>query len=160
MTVATLLWRQRRFSASNRRWHPVLFTVGAIILLVVGCTSVGTNGSADSDGEKDQHPGEGTEAPAGPPTTTAGSNGDDSEIASMYASDCAECHGDEGAGDGPIGAAFEMPDFTDGDYIEQLSDDELYEAIDQGTGEMPAFGDVYSEDEIDEMVDYIRTFAE
>lgn len=160
MTVETAISRQRFPGAFSQRWSPGWCAIGAIILLVVGCASVGTSESADSTSGQDRNPGEEIETPAGPPTTTAGSDGDDSAIASMYATDCAECHGDEGAGDGPLAAPFEMPDFTDADYMEQVSDAELYEAIDRGEGAMPAFGAIYSEDEIDEMVDYIRSFAE
>jgi mono/diheme cytochrome c family protein len=75
-----------------------------------------------------------------------------------FAGKCAICHGDKGAGDGPAGAAFDPkpPDFTDAEYQEGRTDEELTASIADGTGAMPAFKGQLSDDAIAAVVAYIR----
>lgn len=83
-------------------------------------------------------------------------SGDASAGEPLYAENCAMCHGDDGAGDGPAGAVFDMPDLTDAEH----SDDYFFEVIAEGSGEMPGFGDAYKVEEIHDVIAYIRTFPQ
>ncbi|MBW7930878.1 MAG: FTR1 family protein [Gammaproteobacteria bacterium] len=67
-----------------------------------------------------------TVAPARPPDLVLG--------AQLYAQQCASCHGDGGAGDGPAAVGLEIPpiDFTDRNRARQRSLFALYQTITQG----------------------------
>lgn len=75
MTVETVVSRPHFSSSFSQRWHPKLCAVSTIILLMVGCISLGASGSADSSRGDDHDPTEETESPSAPQTTT-----DDSPI--------------------------------------------------------------------------------
>jgi mono/diheme cytochrome c family protein len=94
------------------------------------------------------------------------------EAKTLYARDCAACHGTEGKGDGPAGRRLRglqtmdpaMPrgpaDFTDARRMLNASDAVLQGKIlrgGMGTG-MPEFGSLYTDAEIQAMVQYLRTF--
>ncbi len=92
--------------------------------------------------------------------------------AALYARDCAACHGEGGAGDGPAGANLPgmakmdpmMPrgpaDFTDARAMLTASDALLQGKLLRGgvgTG-MPEFGSLYTDAELWAMVAYLRAF--
>ncbi len=91
---------------------------------------------------------------------------------SLYARDCAACHGPAGKGDGPAGANLPgmakmdpaMPrgpaDFTDAAAMLAASDALLQGKLlrgGMGTG-MPEFGSLYTDEELWAMIAYVRTF--
>jgi mono/diheme cytochrome c family protein len=91
---------------------------------------------------------------------------------SLYARDCAACHGPEGRGDGPAGRALPglqkmdpaMPagpaDFTNAAQMLSANDAMLQGKMlrgGMGTG-MPEFGSLYTDDELWAMVTYVRGF--
>jgi mono/diheme cytochrome c family protein len=55
---------------------------------------------------------------------------------------CELCHGASGKGDGPGGAALNPKprDWTDHEYMETRTDEQLHEVITNGKGSMPAWG--------------------
>lgn len=63
--------------------------------------------------------------------------------ASLYATQCASCHGDTGRGDGPMAARLDPPPiaFTDPERARQRSLMALYQVVSQGVGgtSMPSF---------------------
>lgn len=84
-----------------------------------------------------------------------------------YVQDCANCHGADGKGDGP-GAAILDPkprDFANCKDMSKRSDAELFKAISQGgvavglSGEMQPWGDQLSEQQIHELIKYVRAFC-
>ncbi len=79
----------------------------------------------------------------------------------LYAANCAACHGESGKGDGPDASTLSaMPvDFSDQAYMSQISAAELFDAISQGGGEMPAFADQLSEDERWAVTAYLRRLS-
>ena len=79
----------------------------------------------------------------------------------IYAASCAACHGDSGKGDGPDASTLNaMPvDFSDQAYMSQISAAEMFAAISQGAGEMPAFADQLSEDERWAVTAYLRRLS-
>lgn len=89
-----------------------------------------------------------------------------------YTTNCVSCHGETGKGDGPVGQVLQPPprDFAAGDF--QLdgdadgtpgSDADLKAVIAKGAGAfggnqmMAAWGGILSDEDIDNVVAYIRT---
>lgn len=83
----------------------------------------------------------------------------------IFAAYCAVCHGTEGRGDGPITGMFGPKpfDFTDKEGMAALRDLDLYDAIFSGgeaigkTAFMPRWGGLLKEQEIRDVIAYIRT---
>ena len=80
---------------------------------------------------------------------------------------CASCHGEGGRGDGPAASLDPAPpDFADRSRMSALSDGYLYWRIAEGGSEppfestMPAWGSVFDEQQIWQLVAYIRSFSE
>lgn len=81
--------------------------------------------------------------------------------AEVYRDFCAACHGDSGRGDGPDAPTLREPpgNLTDPEAMLALADEHIYVAIAEGAGEMPAFADDLSEDEMRAAVAYTRTLS-
>jgi len=102
-------------------------------------------------------PGRGVESPAAPAASAP----------SLYRRDCAVCHGQTGQGDGPGARAvgLRMPDFTDGHAMAAFNDRFLADIIKKGgspfgrSGAMPAWSMKLSDEEIQALVVFIRSFA-
>ena len=82
---------------------------------------------------------------------------------SVYASRCAFCHGANGNGDGPAGAALKPPptNFTDPGYWTAAKPEAIKAAIENGkpaTAMMP-FKSALGPADIDDVSAYLRTFA-
>ena len=75
---------------------------------------------------------------------------------------CVLCHGENGKGDGPGGAALNPKprDWTEHGYMDSRTDDQLYEVIYNGKGSMPAWGKtgILTEVEIRSAIMKVRTF--
>jgi mono/diheme cytochrome c family protein len=94
----------------------------------------------------------------------------DSPGQQVYEKRCAICHGVNGRGDGPAAPSL-IPrprDFTVGEYKykstapdEDASDDDLRHTIEYGlaASAMPYWKDILSQEEIDEVIKYIRAFS-
>jgi mono/diheme cytochrome c family protein len=81
--------------------------------------------------------------------------------ASIYKVQCSMCHGSKGKGDGPV-AAMHTPrpsNFTDAKLMEKVSDDSLAKVISLGRNAMPAFKKMLTEEEIRDVVAYVRCFS-
>jgi cytochrome c553 len=86
----------------------------------------------------------------------------------VYQRYCAQCHGDEGHGDGINAPYLVVPprDHTKADYIETRSDQQLFDAIKLGglaVGRapcMPAWGHTLDDNMIHSLVSYIRELCE
>lgn len=68
--------------------------------------------------------------------------------ARVYNSTCATCHGDDGAG---LGSASDLSE-----VLPEMTDDEVEEVIRDGAPGMPAFRSTLSDDEIRDVIAYIR----
>jgi mono/diheme cytochrome c family protein len=80
---------------------------------------------------------------------------------------CSKCHGTSGKGDGPQADALgtKPRDFTDCARMKGISDETAFKAIKEGgesvglSKDMPAWKDGMEDDEIKDLVAYIRTFC-
>ena len=70
----------------------------------------------------------------------------------IYEKKCQMCHGDKGDGQKDKGIDFSDPAFWEKSY------EEIYDAIKNGKGKMPAFPEL-SDEEIKSVVEYMRSFA-
>jgi mono/diheme cytochrome c family protein len=78
------------------------------------------------------------------------------DAASTFKSKCAACHGPDGAGTA-LGTRMHAPDLRSKDVQGQTSA-VLAQVITAGKNNMPAFGNRLDKDQIQKLVDYIRTF--
>ena len=85
----------------------------------------------------------------------------------LYSTYCVTCHGDRGKGDGVAarGLPQKPADHTNGAMMNQLDDKFLMEIISKGGGAvgkssfMPAWGGSLNEQQIRDIIAYIRTIA-
>jgi cytochrome c6 len=78
--------------------------------------------------------------------------------AAIFKSKCSACHGTDGSGDTEVGRAMAVPDLHSAE-VQKLSDAELTGIIKDGKGaQMPAFKDKLTDDQIKQLVSYIREF--
>jgi mono/diheme cytochrome c family protein len=79
----------------------------------------------------------------------------------MYGYDCAMCHGEKGNGKGDMASDYKnVTDFTDPSALKSRSDGELFYIIRNGKGEnMPPEGDRANDEQVWNMVNYIRSLA-
>ena len=78
----------------------------------------------------------------------------------LYGYDCAMCHGKDGDGKGDMASDIKnVTDFTNPDALKNRTDGELFYVIRKGQGEMPPEGDRAKDDDIWNLVNYVRSFA-
>lgn len=83
--------------------------------------------------------------------------------ASLYAANCAVCHGETGEGDGPGAEGLEQePADLHEAHVQENSDGALFYIVSHGRPDtpMPAWEEVLSENERWHLVNFLRTFAE
>jgi mono/diheme cytochrome c family protein len=84
-----------------------------------------------------------------------------------YQSFCVKCHGPQGKGDGPAGATLDPKprNFQDCARMKTISNDTLFNVIKNGgaanglSGAMPAWGEGFDDDDIHDLITYVRTFC-
>jgi cytochrome c553 len=77
--------------------------------------------------------------------------------------DCAMCHGKKGGGDTPAGRMLGAPDYRDPKVQASFTDEDAFNAIKNGLRKdgrrkMKAFGGDLTDQDIRELVQYIRSF--
>jgi mono/diheme cytochrome c family protein len=79
----------------------------------------------------------------------------------IYGDKCIKCHGEKGKGDGPKAVDLEKKpaDYTDKAKMAKFTDEDLTKAVKEGKKPMPAFGKKLTDEQIDNVIAYIRTFA-
>lgn len=90
--------------------------------------------------------------------------GDSAKGAEAYKTYCATCHGDTGKGDGIAAAALEPKprDLSNAEYVSGLTDEHIKKVITGGgasvgmSAAMPAWGGIIPEDDINNIIAYIR----
>jgi mono/diheme cytochrome c family protein len=79
----------------------------------------------------------------------------------MFGIDCAMCHNANGDGKGDLVADMHlsMKDLTDPDTLKGMSDGEIFALIKSGKGKMPGEGDRAKDDDIWNLVIYVRSLS-
>jgi mono/diheme cytochrome c family protein len=79
--------------------------------------------------------------------------------ATLFETECRDCHGASGRGDGPQARSFglETPDFTSPDFWSERPPPRLKQSVREGRGEdMPAFGKKLTDEEIDAVLALVQ----
>ena len=78
----------------------------------------------------------------------------------LYGYDCAMCHGKDGDGKGDMSSDIKnVTDFTNPDALKNRTDGELFYVIRNGKGDMPLEGERAKDEDIWNLVNYVRSFA-
>ncbi len=77
------------------------------------------------------------------------------DAADLYKTKCMSCHGADGKGDTAIGKKLEVRDFHS-PAVAKESDQELFEITKKGKNKMPAYDKKLTDDQIKDLVKYIR----
>ncbi len=74
---------------------------------------------------------------------------------------CVFCHGVDGRGKTKKGRQYKAPDFTSAKWQRETADEEIEDAISNGVpkSKMPAFKTKLSQQEIDSLIGYVRSFG-
>lgn len=74
----------------------------------------------------------------------------------VFKKNCVMCHGADGTGKTKMGQKLGAADLSSSD-VQALSDEAMVQTVHNGRGKMPAFGTTLSDDEINQVVKYVRT---
>ncbi len=75
---------------------------------------------------------------------------------SLYKAKCAVCHGPDGKGDTMMGKKLGVRDFRSAEVVKE-TDQELFDITKKGKGKMPSFDKKLTDDQIKELIKYIRS---
>lgn len=78
--------------------------------------------------------------------------------AEIFKSKCVLCHGADGSGNTPLGKQLQAANLRSKE-AQKLTNDEMHKIIHDGQANMPPFEDKLTDDEIDQVILYVRTFA-
>lgn len=86
----------------------------------------------------------------------------DAQVADLFTTNCARCHGADGRGDTELGQKFNAQDFTDAGWWRRnsrfTSTARLMSIVERGKGDMPAFGKKLTRTQIRSLVVYVGKF--
>ena len=129
----------------------------ACLALLLGASTLACSKSEKREWNASDHDrSEENQAPQRAPTPTAAAPAPTAP-SDPWASNCAPCHGVNGRGDGPMGAALHAPDLTNKDWQAKTADATITQTITHGRGRMPAFGSLRQSD-LDALVKHVRSF--
>ena len=78
--------------------------------------------------------------------------------AATFKAKCVLCHGADGTGNTTLGKQLQAANLRSKD-VQKKSDAELHKVIHDGNGNMPPFGDQLSDDEINQVIKYVRALG-
>ena len=79
------------------------------------------------------------------------------DAGALFQEHCAKCHGDDGRAHNFRGILLFAQNLTNPHWQTLVKDEQLSDAIKEGPGLMPSFGNTLSQGEIDALVDFIRS---
>jgi cbb3-type cytochrome c oxidase subunit III len=80
------------------------------------------------------------------------------EAKRLFKQKCTKCHGQDGAGNS-YGQIVGATNLTDPEWQQRIDDKRLVTSIKHGRGQMPAFAEKLTEEQITFLVSYVRTFG-
>ena len=81
----------------------------------------------------------------------------ESSAAQLFSQNCAKCHGKDGGAKGFKAKVVGARNLTDAQWQDRVTDERLFNSINNGKGKMPAYGKKLSEAEINLLVNYVRS---
>jgi len=78
--------------------------------------------------------------------------------ATIFKNKCVLCHGADGTGNTPLGKQLQAANLHSKE-VQSRSDEELRTIVHDGQTNMPPFGEQLTDDEIVQVIQYVRTFA-
>src|SRR5438552_13916549 len=78
--------------------------------------------------------------------------------AATFKAKCVLCHGADGAGNTPLGKQLQAANLRSKD-VQKKSNTELHKFVHDGQTNMPPFADQLTDEQIDQVVRYVRTLA-
>jgi mono/diheme cytochrome c family protein len=80
----------------------------------------------------------------------------------LFSIDCVMCHGQEGDGKGELAVTLKLspPDYRDETAMKKFTDGELFDIITNGKGGMPSEGKRATPEQIWNLLNYARSFAQ
>ena len=85
----------------------------------------------------------------------AAATAEESGGAAIFKSKCTLCHGADGSGNTTLGKQLQAANLHSKD-VQKRSDAELHKIIHDGNGNMPPFADQLSDEQIDQVIHYVR----
>jgi cytochrome c oxidase cbb3-type subunit 3 len=79
---------------------------------------------------------------------------------SLFARNCATCHGADGRGETLAGKISGVPNMTDRKWQESMSEKRMTMSVKNGRGSMPSFDEKLSQNEILLLVAHVRNFKD
>jgi mono/diheme cytochrome c family protein len=83
---------------------------------------------------------------------------EDSAGAGLFRSNCAICHAGDGSGNTALGKKYKVRDLKSPE-VQKATDTELFDVIAKGKKPMPGFADRLKEDQIRQIMAYLRELA-
>jgi mono/diheme cytochrome c family protein len=80
------------------------------------------------------------------------------DAADLYKTKCQACHAADGGGDTPAGKKLGAQSFSSAEFKKQ-TDEQLFISTKSGKNKMPAFSGKLTDDQIKDLVKYIRTLS-
>lgn len=157
-------------SVSRPLWLVAVIFAGLVLVnaFAVGCgggggesaesaSTEGDAGHGDMGGETEGEMGGGEDMGGGDGMTASARAGE-----AIYKAKCVLCHGPQGKGDGPGAAALDPKprNHTDGSYMNARTNEELLTVIRDGKGQMTPWGNILSDEEMHQVLAYVRTLAD
>ena len=84
----------------------------------------------------------------------------DSSAAELFSKNCARCHGKDGRAKGFKAKAVGARNLTDPQWQDRVSDERLFNSINNGKGKMPPYGKKLTEAEVNSLVTYVRSLKQ
>lgn len=79
----------------------------------------------------------------------------------LFMNDCAQCHGEQGKGDGSEAMMYDPQpaDLTDAHMMSGMTDGEIFWKISEGRKPMPSFKKRFSDEQRWQLVNFVRSFV-
>jgi mono/diheme cytochrome c family protein len=78
--------------------------------------------------------------------------------AAIFKGKCVLCHGTDGTGNTPLGKQLQAANLRSKD-VQKLSNAQLQQVVHDGKANMPAFADQLSQEDISNVIKYVRTLG-
>lgn len=131
-----------------------LFLLVPLAFAATGCKDESGAGATKAP------PAKATSKPAPPPASPSKAPAGAGDVAAgkrLFLTACANCHGVDGTGAMMRKALPKIGDLTSPEMHQRMSDEDIAKLVQTGRNKMPAFGSMFKEDQIKDLIAYVRT---